>query len=72
MTTRPLWTRNAIVAYLADEPTCNTCHGSGRDDGGRRGSCRSCRGAGVPLTTRQALDAGMSRSEWKAHRQVTR
>ena len=73
MTTRPIWTSAAIAAFLAGDEPCHTCHGHGRitvtSDHDRR-TCPSCRGAGVPITPREAYATGLTRHEWKARRQI--
>ena len=75
MTTRPIWTSHALAAFLAGDEPCHACHGHGRIQvTGPRDNrvCPSCRGAGVPLSVKEAYDAGFTLTEWKAARQITK
>jgi DnaJ-class molecular chaperone len=66
-----LFTRDAVIAMLADEPTCDTCRGRGRievQNARDVRTCPSCRGAGVPA--RVAYAHTMARTEHKAAREV--
>jgi DnaJ-class molecular chaperone len=73
MLTRPLWTSHAIAAHLAGDEPCDDCGGHGRvRRHGRISTCPACRGSGVPLSIKGALDLGFGLHEWKARRQIVR
>jgi DnaJ-class molecular chaperone len=68
-----LFTRDAVIAMLADEPTCDTCRGRGRievQNARDVRTCPACRGAGVPA--QQAFMYAIHRTEHKANREVVR
>ena len=64
-----LFTRDAVIAMLCGEPTCDTCRGRGRTEAhGRAHTCATCKGSGVPAN--QALTHTINRTERKANREV--
>ena len=70
-----VWTTQAVIAMLAGDPTCDTCAGHGRIEvtGPRdKRTCPACGGRGIPRSLRDFAYDGVSRSEFKAYRQVAR
>ena len=70
-----MWTTQAVIAMLADDPICDTCHGHGRIEvtGPRdKRVCPACGGRGIPRSLRDWTYDNVSRSDFKAYRQATR
>ena len=70
-----VWTTQAVIAMLAGDPTCDTCSGRGRIEVTSprdQRVCPACGGRGIPRSLRDFAYDRVSRSEFKAYRQVAR